>query len=295
MIPAAFDYVAPASLGELFELLRRHGDAAKLLSGGHSLIPMLKQRLARPALVIDLRRVPGLVGINETNDDTVGLEIGAATTHATIARHELVRKRCPLLAETALAIGDVQVRNVGTIGGSLAHADPAADWPAALIALDAKIVLRGVDGERVVAAESFFLGLFETAARSGELVTAIRVPAAGRGGAYLKMAQSASGFALAGVAAQLATSGGRVSAVRIGVTGVTTFAFRATQLEAAVNGADGARAIEAAATTIARDLAGRDVANDLHASADYRRHLAAVMAKRALLEAFERAGAAAHP
>ena len=174
MIPAEFDYAAPETLEEALALLAEHGDGAKILTGGLSLIPLLKLRLARPALVVDLRKIEGLRGIRSAAD---GLEIGAATTHAEIEGSADVQRVAPLLAETAGTIGDVQVRNAGTIGGSVVHADPAADWPAALIAADAAMVLRGSSGERTVPAEEFFVGLLESAAAPGEILTAIRVPA----------------------------------------------------------------------------------------------------------------------
>jgi carbon-monoxide dehydrogenase medium subunit len=285
VIPAPFDYAAPDSLDEAVALLARNEDA-KVLTGGHSLIPLLKLRLARPALVVDLRRVPGLTEIRESAE---GLEIGGAATHAAIAESDLVRAAAPLIAEVAGIIGDVQVRNAGTIGGSVVHADPAADWPAALLAARAELVLQGPVGRRVVPAERFFVGLLESAAQPGEILVAVHVPRASGGAAYEKMAQSASGFALAGVAVALELDGDTIATARVGVTGVGEHAYRATGVEEALAGsAVDEDSLRHACRSAAQ---GVEALSDLHASAEYRQHLASVLARRAAVRAVERARA----
>lgn len=270
MIPAEFEYAAPATLDEALRLLGERPDDAKLLAGGHSLIPVMKLRLAEPGLLIDLARVPGLKGVRRTSD---GLSIGAMTTHAELEHSSDVAQVAPALASAAGQIGDRQVRVRGTIGGSLSHADPASDLPAVMLALGATFVLRSASGERTVAAEDFFTGLLETAARPGEIMTEIRVPASPRS-VYEKQPNLASHYALVGVAA-VARDGG----VRIGVTGAAPVPFRATaaeqQMAAGVNSDSIGRAAAAAND-------GREYLGDIHASAEYRGHLIEVLTKRAL-------------
>jgi carbon-monoxide dehydrogenase medium subunit len=270
MIPAQFDYVAPRTLDEAVRLLAERPDDAKILAGGHSLLPAMKLRLAQPSLLVDLRRIGDLSYITPVNGH---IRIGAMTTHYEIESSPLLAERCPLLPETASHIGDVQVRNKGTLGGSLAHADPAADWPAAILALGAEMVVTGLGGERTIAAEDFFVDLMTTALEPNEILREIRIPfpAAGTGSAYMKVRQPASGFAVVGIAA--CVSGGET---RVGVTGIASKAFRAKAVEAALAG--GATAADAAA----RVDDGVDVNGDLYASADFRRHLARVYTRRAL-------------
>src|SRR5712692_5396316 len=198
MYPANFDYKRPASVDEAVALLAKHGDDAKLLAGGHSLIPAMKLRLARPAVVVDIGRIANLSYIRESGG---AIAIGAMTTHQEIESSKLLRDRSPLLAETAAHIGDMQVRNKGTIGGSLAHADPAADYPAAVLALEAEIRMESESGARTVKASDFFVDLLTTAMKPGEILTRVTIapPAAGTGAAYLKHPQPASGFAIVGV------------------------------------------------------------------------------------------------
>lgn len=284
MIPARFDYAAPDTIDEAIELLQRHGEDAKVLTGGHSLVPMMKLRLARPGMVIDLRKIGGLRDIRRANGT---LEIGAAATHAQVMDSQDVRDACELLCETAGEIGDVQVRNAGTIGGSVVHADPAADWPAALLACGATMVLRGPGGERAVAAEDFFLGLMESAARPDEILTTIRVPASNGGGAYRKLAQSASGFALAGVAASVILDGGAIASARVGITGVSDRAYRPQAVETALAGC--APDEQAVADACQNATEGVEALADVHASARYRENLARVLTRRAVLAAAERA------
>ena len=288
MIPEAFEYFAPSSTQEAVSLAQRYGGDAKFLSGGHSLLPMMKLRLAAPRYVIDLGGIGELSGIREEDG---GLKIGALVTHHAIERSDLVRKRCSLLAETASAIGDPQVRNRGTIGGSIAHADPAADYPAALLALDMEMEIAGTSGRRVVRAEDFFVGLFSTVLHEGEILVGIRVTslAARAGGAYRKLRQQASGFAIAGAAAVVEKDeGGKFQRVRLALTGIGPMAFRARQVEQSLTGKTASEKNIAAAC---RQVAGGipDALSDIHASADYRRAMADVFARRALLAAVQRA------
>lgn len=288
MIPAAFDYIAPRTLDEAMRALAAHGEDAKLLAGGHSLLPLLKLRLAHPGLLIDLGRIPGLSAISQQNDQIV---IGALATHYQIESSDLLKKRCPLLPETAQEIGDVQVRNRGTIGGTLAHADPSADWPAAILALGGELRLRGPKGERRLAAEEFFLGPLTTAIEPNEILTEIRVPVFARrcGSAYLKMAQQASGFAIVGVAVALKVDAkGRCEEIGIGVTGLSDKPFRARAVEARLRGSKlTPKLIEASAAQV---VDGIDPLADLHAAAPFRAHLAQVYAARAILAAAKRSG-----
>jgi carbon-monoxide dehydrogenase medium subunit len=287
MIPSAFDYQRPASLAEAVRLLASRADDAKILAGGHSLVPTMKLRLANPALLIDIGRIPELSGMREQDGTLI---IGSCTTHYMLESSSLVEQRCPLLAETAAAIGDVQVRNRGTIGGSIAHADPAADWPAAILALGAQIKLVHSNSERLVQATDFFVDLFTTAMESREILTEIHVPVASprTGSAYLKVAQPASGFALTGVAAQVTLGANdTVQNVAVGITGVSNVAYRASATEQALQGQRATAEAIANAANMAAE--GAEALEDIHASADYRLHLARVYAKRALQRAVERA------
>ena len=275
---SAFHYHRAASVEDALALLERHEDA-KLLAGGHSLIPSMKLRLATPGALIDIGRLSELDFIR---DDGGGVAIGAATTHHTIEASGMVGRQAPLLAQAAAVIGDVQVRNMGTIGGSVAHADPAADYPAALLASGAGIVVRGPGGERTIDAEEFFVDLFLTSLQPDEIITEIRVPAqpAGAGACYVKFPHPASRFAVVGCAAVVATGGGTCSDVRVAFTGVANAAFRDRGVEEALAGQPvSAEAITAAAAAAARDA---EVLSDAFAGAEYRRHLATVFAARAL-------------
>lgn len=289
MIPAPFDYIAPQTLDEALRALAAHGEEAKLLAGGHSLLPLLKLRLAHPTLLIDLTRIPELSRLRQENDRMV---IGALATHYQIESSELLKKRCPLLPETAREIGDVQVRNRGTIGGSLAHADPSADWPAAVLALGGELTLRGPKAERRLGAEEFFVGAMSTAIKANEILTEIRVPALQRrcGSAYLKMAQQASGFAIVGVAVFLKVDAkGRCEEIGIGVTGLSDKPFRAHTVEERLRG--NKLTPKLIATSAAQVADGIDPLEDLHADAEFRAHLARVYAARAVQEAAKRAAA----
>lgn len=289
MIPAAFDYVAPRTLEEAIRALADHGEDAKLLAGGHSLLPLLKVRLAHPGLLIDLNRIPDLNAISQQDDKIV---IGALATHYEIESSALLQKRCPLLPQTAREIGDVQVRNRGTIGGSLTHADPRADWPAAILALDGELKLRGPKGERRLGAKEFFVGAMTTAIEPNEILTEIRVPTFQRrwGSAYLKMAQQASGFAIVGVAVWLRVDvKGRCEEVGVGIAGLSDKPIRAHAVEERLRGNKlTSKVIEASAAQAAE---GSDPLEDLHADAHFRAHLARVYTARAIQQAAKRAGA----
>jgi len=287
MIPANFDYIAAKSLDEALSLLAKHKDDAKLLAGGHSLLPALKLRLAQPKLLIDLGRIKDLSYIREQDGK---IHIGAMTTHFQIESSDLLHHACPLLPEAATSLGDVQVRNRGTIGGSLAHADPAADWPAVVLAVGAEIVAAGPKGDRVIKAEDFFVELFTTALQPSEVLKEVRFAAPkGRvGQCYLKFRHPASGFAVVGVAASVSLDGsGKCQSAGVGVTGVSPKPYRAAQVESALKGNALDTKTLAAATSHAAD--GVRTNDDLFASGEYRRHLAQVYTRRALEMAGSRA------
>src|SRR6185295_18703749 len=236
MIPTQFDYLTPGTLDEAVSLLGQHADEAKILAGGHSLIPAMKLRLAMPQILIDIGRIKDLSYIRE---DGGQLRIGAMTTHYQIESSDQLRDACPILPECAAQIGDVQVRNKGTIGGSLAHSDPAADWPAVAIALNADMVAVSANGERVISSNDFFVDMLTTALEPGEILREIRisVPQGRFGQAYMKVAQPASGFAVVGVAVSLVRDqGGACTSASVGVTGVASKAYRASAVEKALIG-----------------------------------------------------------
>jgi aerobic carbon-monoxide dehydrogenase medium subunit len=285
MIPASFDYITAKSLDDAIALLAKHKDDAKILAGGHSLLPAMKLRLMQPKVLIDLGRIKDLSYIKEEGGQ---IRIGAMTTHFQVEMSDLLRRSCPLLPETASQLGDMQVRNKGTIGGSLVHSDPAADWPAAILALDAELVARSAKGDRVIKASDFFVEMLTTALQPGEVLREIRIPAGkGKvGQAYLKVRHPASGFAVVGVAVNLSVDGGKCQSAAIGITGVSTKAYRAAKVESALKG----NALDAKTLGLAAAHAadGVDVNSDLYASADYRKQLAAVYARRALEAAASR-------
>jgi carbon-monoxide dehydrogenase medium subunit len=286
MIPSAFEYMRPKDLAEATRLLASHAGDAKILAGGHSLLPMMKLRLSEPAVLIDIGRLPELRGIREQNGTII---IGACTTHYAAETSTLLQQRCPLLAETAAAIGDVQVRNRGTIGGSIAHADPAADWPAAVLALGAQIKLVHGSGERMINAAELFVDLLTTAMESHEILTEIHVPVdpPHTGSTYLKVAQPASGFALTGVAAQVTLGTNNViQNIAVGITGVGSTPYRASYTEQALQGQTATREAVKQAATQAAD--GVEALEDIHASPEYRLHLARVYTQRAVQKAIER-------
>lgn len=280
MFAASFDYHRPKTIQEALKLLH-DVKGARVLAGGHSLLPAMKLRLASPAALIDISRIAELSGVQSTKD---GLRIGALTTHAAIASSDVVRKSCPVLAETAARIGDQQVRNRGTIGGSLAHADPAADYPTIMMLLDARLV--AADGkEREIPADKFFVDLFTTSLKPGEILTSIVIPSVDEGSSavYLKHRHPASAFAVVGVAAMVRVKDGKCAGVRIAVGGVTSCAVRAKAAEKMLTGqAPNAANIERAAAEVANVL--EDPLSDSYASGQFRVHLATIMTKRALTQ-----------
>jgi carbon-monoxide dehydrogenase medium subunit len=282
MIPNTFDYTAPATLKNALALI---GEGGKPLAGGMSLIPMMKLRLASPKHLIDVGRIAELNYIREQDGK---LHIGANATHYDVESSSLLQGKCPLLAETAARIGDIQVRNRGTLGGSVAHADPSADYPAALQALEAGITLMSASGARTVPAADFFVDTFTTALEPGELVTEVVVPieAGLTGTSYQKFLQSASGFAVVGIAARVRREAGKITLARIGVTGVSGISYRAIKTEQALEGKAGTDAEIAAAAALVAD--GVEASADLHASAVYRLHLASNYAARAIRAALSR-------
>ena len=292
MNPAPFTYHKPASVAEAVALLTQYDDeGAKLIAGGHSLLPVMKLRLAEPAHLIDLGGAGDDV-LRAVTLDGDTLRVGALVTHRTLERDATIRRSAPLLAEMARHVGDQQVRSRGTLGGTVAHADPAADYPAGLLVMDATVVAQGTDGTREIAIDAFFLGLLTTALSPDEIITEIRFPVApaGTGVSYQKVANQASGYAVVGVAAQVTRGAdGTATDVRVGVTGATDRAFRASGVEAALAG----KAIDDAGVTAALDgvTDGIDFLEDISASATYRQRLVRGLVKRAVLEAASRAGA----
>jgi carbon-monoxide dehydrogenase medium subunit len=287
MIPAAFEYSRPETLADALRLLGSGQDGVKVIAGGQSLLPLLKLRLAHAEHLVDVGRLAELKGIREGADG--GLVIGATTTYREVLASDLVAERCPLLLEVIGDIGDVQVRTRGTLGGSIAHADPASDLPAAAIALDMTFALRSIEGQRAGPAHGFFLGAFETAMKPSELLIELRIPPLpeGAGWAYRQLTQPASGYSMVGVAAVVARSGGTVDHVRVGVTGVSEVAYRAEAVEGALKGTDGSA--DAVASAAALVTEGRRVSSDIHADADYRGAMAVVFTRRALEAAIAKA------
>ena len=287
MIPAQFDYLTPKTIDEAVGLLAQHPDDAKILAGGHSLIPAMKLRLAMPQMLIDIGRIKDLAYIREEGGQ---IRIGAMTTHYQLESSGRLREICPLLPDCAAQIGDVQVRNKGTIGGSLAHSDPAGDWPAAIIALGAEIVAVSANGERTINATDFFVEMLTTALEPGEILREIRIAAPnGRfGQSYLKVPQPASGFAVVGVAVNLTRDAdGVCQSCGVGITGVASKVYRASAVESAITGSGLDEQTVTEAASHATD--GVSVNGDLYASETYRRHLAQVYTRRAIEAAASRA------
>jgi carbon-monoxide dehydrogenase medium subunit len=280
MIPEEFEYKRASTLDEAIALMQASNGDGKFLAGGHSLVPLMKLRLSEPGVLIDIARIPQLKGIQEQNGK---VQIGAATTHAEVVNSDLVRRLCPVVSECAADIGDPQVRNRGTIGGSLAHSDPAADYPAVMVALDAEIHLKGPGGWRAVKASDFFQDMFTVDMAEDEIIAAVQVPPA-QHAAYSKLHQRASHYAIVGVAAVLEMNGRTCSSARIGLTGASTHAKRLPQVEAALAGKELTQAnIDAAASLAADGL--EDVNSDIHASEEYRRAMVKVFTRRAIEKA----------
>ena len=282
MIPTAFDYHRASSVDDALKAMAASGGSGKFVAGGHSLVPLMKLRLSEPGMLIDIARIPELAGVREKGGQ---IEIGAGTVHHGVATSKVLQDKCPIVSEDASTIGDTQVRNRGTIGGSLAHADPSADMPAVMVALDADIVLQSAGGERTVKAASFFQDLFTVDLQAGEIITAVRFSPV-KSGAYAKLYQKASHYAIVGIAAVLDAKGGRIQSARIGLTGATTHAVRLGKLEQALAG-QSQESIEKVTAGAGAELAS--VNADLHASEEYRRAMVGVFAKRAILAALARA------
>jgi len=284
MIPAAFEYVRATSLDDAVAKLKAAGSGAKLIAGGHSLVPLMKLRLSEPSVLIDVGRIPDLAGIRERDGKIV---IGAATVHSEVAASSLLRERCPVVPEAAGMIGDPQVRNRGTVGGSVAHADPSADMPAVLVALNAEIHVKGPGGWRVVMAHDFFKDLFTVNMAPDEIIASVQFTPV-RTSAYAKLVQRASHYAIVGVAAVLEVNGRTIVSARIGVTGATSHAQRLAGVERALaNRPLSKDTITAAAEVAAEGLEG--INSDIHASVDYRRAMVPVFTRRALEGALARA------
>ncbi len=288
MYPAQTTYHRATSVSEAVQLLADN-EGAKVLAGGHSLIPLMKLRLAEPAVLVDIGRIEALKGIASTG---AGLSIGALTTYTEIASSDLVKERAPLLAEAAGLVGDPAVRNRGTIGGNVSHSDPASDLPPVLTALGAVLNVTGPGGERSIAVADFATGLLETALEEDEILTSVSVPSvpSGSGSAYVKFPHPASRYAVVGAAAIIAVQGGRCSSASVVVGGVEATPTRASSVESALAQSDlSAEALDAAAAAVAGDFMG-DPMSDIFASAEYRRAMAAVYVRRALSAAVSRAG-----
>ena len=287
MIPGQFEYHAPSTLDEALALLAEHGSDARVLAGGQSLIPLMKLRLASPAVLIDLNGVDSLSGIEEADGQ---LRIGAMTRHSALERSELIGSRYPLIADAAAVIADPLVRNRGTTGGSLAHADPAGDLGSVMTALGAEVVVNGPGGERTLPIDELLLGPFMTTLEEGEILTEVRVPqpAERSGGAYEKLERKVGDFATAAVAVQLTRENGHCASIGIGLTAVGPTTIRASEAEDALRGGS----LDEAALRAAAELAAAasDPAADLRGSEEYKRDMVRVLTLRALRRAVERAG-----
>lgn len=284
MISTQFDYGRATSVDDAVAKIRAAGGKGKFIAGGHSLVPLMKLRLSEPGTLVDIARIPGMSGIRKVGDS---IEIGAGTVHHDVATSALIGQACPMLAEAAASIGDQQVRNRGTLGGSLAHSDPAADYPAAILALDADIQVRGSKGPRVVKARDFFQGLFTVDLAPDEIIVSVQfVPV--KAAAYAKLHQRASHFAIVGVAAALDIKDKTIQSARIGLTGAGSHATRLTNIEKALAGKPlSAKTIQDAAGNAGAGLS--DVNSDIHASEEYRRAMVGVFTERALMGAMGRA------
>lgn len=285
MIPAAFDYLAPSTVADALAALAEHGDDAKVMAGGQSLLPILRMRLNAPEVVIDLTGIEGLRGISEDTAEGGHLTIGAMTTYQDVLDSHLVAEHAELLIKAITEVADPQIRHRGTVGGALVHADPAGDVGAPVLALDAELVITGADGqERTVAASDFFVDLFETAVGEGELLTAIRVPKhTGWGSDYQKFVRVSHQWSIVGVAAVVRAEGGTIAEAKVGLTNMGSTPLRATSIEQTLVGLEASE--EALREVCAAVGEGTDPPSDLNGDADYRRHLAGVLTRRAVLSA----------
>ena len=286
MYPASFDYHAPTTLDEALALLEQHGDEARVLAGGQSLIPLMKLRFASPGVLVDINRIAGLDTLSEERG---ALRIGALVRHKACERSDLLRNRYPVLAQAAMLVSDPIVRNLGTVCGSVAHADPQGDWGSALLAADAQVIARNRGGERTLPIDGFFHGPFTTTLEPGEIITEVRVPDPGprSGGAYLKLERKVGDFATAAVGVQVALEDGRVARAGIGLTGVGPTNLKAIEAEEALAGTElDDQAIRGAAKLAAEAAQPQ---SDVRGSADYKRHVVRVFTERALRGAVETA------
>jgi len=281
MIPESFDYQRASTVSEAISLLQQHGEDAKIVAGGHSLVPTMKLRLATPGTLIDIGGISELKYINDKGDY---LAIGAGATHWMIESSDLIQKKAPGLSQAAAQVGDVQVRNRGTIGGVLAHSDPQADYPGVVLALDATLVVQGSRGERTIAVSDYFTGLWETALGDDELLTEVRIPtdSANANSCYLKFPQPASRYPYVGCAVAMDSSAGSCTDIRVGFSGVGETAFRDSGIEDALRGNTLNESAIASASAKAAD--GRSVLSDVFVSEEYRRAMAQVYVKRALTQ-----------
>jgi aerobic carbon-monoxide dehydrogenase medium subunit len=280
VIPSAFDYTAPTSVDEAIRALHDAGEDGKVMAGGQSLMPVLRLRLAAPSMVVDLSRVDGLSGVREDGD---ALVIGAMTTHHDVVHDALVRQHAPLLARTAKTVADPQIRHRGTLGGSLAHADPAGDLGAAVLALDAELVIAGMDGRRTVPASEFFVDYFTTSLGAEELLVEIRVPKhTGWGAHYEKFNRTAQAWSIVAVAAAVRMDGGSIAEAKVALTNMGPTPLRATAVEQALAGASSPEDIKAACE---RADEGTSPPSDANGDEDYRKHLARVLTRRAVINA----------
>jgi carbon-monoxide dehydrogenase medium subunit len=283
MIPEEFEYKRAATMDEAISLIQSSNGEGKFLAGGHSLIPLMKLRLSEPGVLIDISRIPQLKGISEKDGK---IQVGAATTHSEVVSSDLIRRLCPVVSECAGEIGDPQVRNRGTMGGSVAHSDPSADYPAVLVALDAEIHLKGPGGWRAVKSADFFQDMFTVDMADDEIIAAVQFPPA-KNAAYAKLHQRASHYAIVGVAAVLEMDGRTCTSARIGVTGASTHAQRLSNVEAALAGKELTQANIDSAAAIA-DANLQDINSDIHASEAYRRAMVKVFTRRAIERAANR-------
>jgi carbon-monoxide dehydrogenase medium subunit len=286
-VPAPFDYHTATTVDEAIALLQQYGDEAKVLAGGHSLIPAMKLRLSQPGHLVDIARIDGLSYIREENGTVA---VGAMTTYTSLSRSDLLRRHFALLADAASVIADQQVRNRGTIGGSIAHSDPSGDMPAIVLALKADITVQGPNGKRTIKADDFFVGTFETALQADEILTEIRfaIPPAHTGSAYIKLENKASHYAVVGAAAVISLGGdGTCSSASVAITGASTKTTRASATEAALIGKKLDEATIAEAASHAAE--GLELVADIHGSKDYRRQMTSVVTRRAIQQAIERA------
>jgi aerobic carbon-monoxide dehydrogenase medium subunit len=278
-----FEYTRAKSIDDALAKLRAADGEGKFIAGGHSLVPLMKLRLSEPRVLIDIARIPGLAGIHSKGEK---VEIGAGTVHQDVASSSMLQQACPMIAECASDIGDPQVRNRGTLGGSLAHADPAADYPAVMLALDAEVHLKGHNGWRTVKAHDFFKGMFTVDLATDEIIAGVQFQPV-KSAAYAKLQQRASRFAIVGVAAAIDVHSGTIRSARIGLTGASSHATRLFEVEEALAGKPAnEKAIEAAVKMAGRSL--KDVNSDIHASSEYRKAMVPVFTKRALVRALSR-------